>query len=223
MTLIDTVKALINPIAVQTLQSVDAAIQAAAPGASLDKWREPLRAAFMRFDLTTPKRISAALGQFTVEAGVGFTEVVENTRYTTPSRLVAIFPHEFDLDTANRYAGNAIAIANRAYACKLGNGDEASGDGNRFKGRGLIQLTGRDEYKAFADAMQMSTEEAASYCETAEGAAMSGCWYLSWRNLTGAMDEWRLSDVTRGVNGSAMLGNNERIAAANRALAAFDE
>lgn len=229
MTLIDTVEGMFSPTPsapspvqdAQLLPEIEAALAASAPRTSSATWGGPLRTAFIRFELTTPKRIAAALGQFAVEAGDGYREVIENTNYTTPTRLVSIFPDEFDLATANQYAGNAVAIANRAYANKLGNGDEASGDGNLFKGRGLIQLTGRDEYAAFASAMNLSIEDAAAYCESPAGAAMSGCWYFVWRNLLQAMDDWKLSDVTRGVNGRAMLGNADRIAAANRALATF--
>jgi predicted chitinase len=169
--------------------------------------------------MTSNKRMAAAIGQFLVEAGVAFQEVVENLRYKTASRIVQILPREFATEAdAQPYVNNPEALGNRAYANKLGNGNEASGDGYRFRGRGLIQLTGRNEYAQFGAAMGMTAEQASQYCETPEGAAMSGCWYLSSRGCLAFADSWNLSEITRRVNGSAMLENSQRIAFSNAVL-----
>ena len=197
-----------------------AAIRAVALHADPVKWVPALQTGFAKYNLNTPQRQAAALGQFAVESE-GFSVVIEDTNYTHADRLMQIFPHEFPtLESAQAVVGNPRAIANTAYAGKLGNGDADSGDGWNFRGRGLIQLTGRAEYQQFADADMpgQPAEAAASYCESPEGVAVSGCWYLSSRGCLAFADNWQISDITRAVNGRAMLGNNERISAANVAL-----
>ncbi|VDR24896.1 Predicted chitinase [Raoultella terrigena] len=118
-----------------------------------------------------------------VEAGLTFSELEENLRYTTLSQLKKIFGRHFkDDQEAEQFLRQPMKLANRVYANRLGNGDEASGDGYRYRGRGLIQLTGKSEYQEFAKFINMSVEEAAEWCNTPEGAAVSGCWYLKTRN-----------------------------------------
>jgi predicted chitinase len=181
-----------------------------------------LSAAFTKFDMLTNKRMAAAIGQFLVEAGAAFQEIVENLRYTHASRIHNVFPKEFPTEAdAEPFVNNPEALGNRAYANKLGNGNEASGDGFRFRGRGLIQLTGRDEYAEFGTTIGMTPEQAAQFCETPAGAAMSGCWYLSSRGCLPLADAWALSKITRKVNGAAMLGNDQRIAFSNAFLQAL--
>jgi predicted chitinase len=199
--------------------SLTAALSIVAPHVQTDRWVPTLTAAFSRFDLNNNKRIAVAAGQFLVEAGSAFQEVIENTNYTTPERIHAVFPNEFPtVESAQAFVGKPEALANRAYANKGGNGDEASGDGYKFRGRGLIQLTGRDEYAEFGATIGKSAEDAAAYCQTTEGAAMSGCWYLSSRGCLPLSDAWEISAVTRKVNGAAMLGNAQRIAFAEQML-----
>lgn len=198
------------------------AISAAAPFADANKWAGPLTLAFRKFEMATPKTMAAILGQFAQEAGPGFSEVIENLNYTHADRIQSVFPNEFPtLASAALCVGNPVKLANTAYAHKLGNGDVLSGDGWTFRGSGLIQLTGRDEYTAFAESMGGTPEQAAVYCRTVEGAAVSGVWYFAWRKLAPLCEAWRLSDVTRAVNGRAMLGLQQRIDAANAALAVF--
>ncbi len=199
-----------------------AAVKAAAPGADPAVWVPALAVAFQKFDFSNRNRIAVALGQFAVEAGAAFDEVSENLNYTTAERLVAVFPGHFaTVAAAAPYLHAPEKLANCVYANKLGNGNTASGDGWRFRGGGLIQLTGRDEYAEFGVACGMSSEDAAEYCRTPEGAAMSGCWYLSSRGCLPLADGWCVSQVTRRVNGLAMLGNIRRIAAANAAVKAM--
>ena len=85
------------------------------------------------------------------------------------------------------------------------------GDGYRFRGRGLIQLTGRDEYEAFGRAIGKTAEEAAAFCETHEGAAWSGCWYLARNGCLPLADAWDIDAITRRVNGPAMEAASERL------------
>jgi predicted chitinase len=199
-----------------------AALQVAAPKVNTTVWTPALSAAFGKYGLTSHRRIAAAIGQFLVEAGAAFQETVENLNYTHAERLHDVFPSAFPtVASAEPYVGRPEAIANRVYAHKLGNGDEASGDGYRFRGRGLIQLTGRSEYAQFAASIGKTVDEVSSYCETAEGAAMSGCWYLSSRGCLPLADNWQLTEITRIVNGSKMLGRAQRIAYAEAMLKAL--
>jgi predicted chitinase len=174
------------------------------------KWVPAVTAAFARFGLTTNRRRAAAMGQFLVEAGAAFQEVVENLHYSA-ERAAEVFPHLFHTaEDALPYVGDQVKFGNHVYANRLGNGDEASGDGYRFRGRGLIQLTGRNEYAEFGGSIGKSAEEAAQYCETVEGAAFSGCWYLATRDCLRAADKWDIDSITRMVNGPAMLGKEQR-------------
>jgi predicted chitinase len=198
------------------------ALTSVAPNVNSNTWLPALSDAFTKFNMVSHKRMAAAVGQFLVEAGSAFQEVVENLRYTHASRIVAVFPNEFPtVADAQPFVNNPEALGNRAYANKLGNGDEASGDGFRFRGRGLIQLTGRDEYNGFGTTIGMTAEQAAQFCETPAGAAMSGCWYLASRGCLPLADVWAISKITRKVNGAAMLGNQERIDFSNAMLQAL--
>lgn len=213
MSLISSIKPAIDP----TL--LTAALKIVQPGLDAASWVPALTPAFAKFGLNTNRMVAAAIGQFMVEAGPTFNEIRENLNYTHAERLVEVFPKEFaTVADAKPYVGKPEAIGNRVYANRLGNGDEASGDGFRFRGRGLIQLTGRSEYAEFGSTIGKTAEDAAAYCETFEGAAMSGCWYLSSRGCLPLADAWELSAITKKVNGAAILGNAQRIAYATAML-----
>jgi len=202
--------------AADPVAALTAAFKSCAPAVHSDVWVTPLCDAFDKYQLNSNLRRAAAIGQFLVEAGASFQEVVENLNYSTAARINQVFPAEFPtVASAQAFVHNPVGLGNRAYANKLGNGNEASGDGFKFRGRGLIQLTGRTEYSQFGATVGMTAEEAAQYCETPAGAAMSGCWYLSSRGCLPLADMWALSKITRLVNGAAMLGNDERIAFSN--------
>jgi predicted chitinase/phage shock protein PspC (stress-responsive transcriptional regulator) len=199
-----------------------AAFKSCAPRVNTDIWVPLLGTAFATYNLQSNKRMAAAVGQFLVEAGSGFQEVVENLHYSTAARIHQVFPAEFPtVASAEPYVNNPVGLANRAYANKGGNGDEASGDGYLFCGRGLIQLTGRNEYSEFGSTIGKTAEQAAQYCATPAGAATSGCWYLSAKGCLPLADAWAISKITRIVNGAAMLGNDQRIAYANAFLHAL--
>lgn len=192
------------------------ALAAVAPHVSADIWAAPLLTAFRTYHLSNDRRVAAAMGQFLVEAGAGFHEVAENLNYTHASRIADVFRGTFaDEAAAQPYVGNPEKLANKVYANKLGNGDEASGDGYRYRGRGLIQLTGKAEYAEFAATIGMSASDASAYCETPAGAALSGCWYLSSRGCLPLADAWNLAAVTKRVNGSAMRDHALRVSFSN--------
>jgi predicted chitinase len=210
------------PPSADVVPGLAAAFGSCAPLVHTDIWVPQLSTAFSKFGLNSNRRMAAAIGQFLVEAGAGFQEVVENLHYSTAAHIHQIFPNEFpNVASAEAFVNNPVALGNRAYANKGGNGDEASGDGYRFRGRGLIQLTGRNEYAEFGATVGMTADQASQYCETPAGAAMSGCWYLSSRGCLPLADAWALSKITRLVNGAAMLGNDERIAFSNAFLSAL--
>jgi len=211
-----------TPAAIVALPGLATALHSVAPLVNATTWVPALNAGFTRFDLSSNKRMAAAIGQFLVEAGSGFHELAENMNYTHTDRLVAVFPSRIPNEAAAApYVNNPEALGNFVYANRLGNGDEASGDGYRFRGRGLIQLTGRTEYSQFAQTIGKTVEEAAAYCETPEGAAVSGCWYLSTRGCLPLADSWDIDEITRRVNGAAMLGASQRRAFSDAMLKAL--
>jgi putative chitinase len=114
---------------------------------------------------------------------------------------------------ANEYASKPNkqeAIANRIYASRMGNGDEASGDGFRYCGRGLIQLTGKNNYQNFADSLEMRVEDVPAYLATFEGAAQSACWFWESNNLNKWADPGDIKELTRRINGG-YIGLEDRI------------
>jgi len=210
------------PNAGSTSPTFEPALKIVAPGVNTQIWVPALSSAFAQFGISNSKRIAAAIGQFLVEAGEDFQEVIENLRYTHASRLVQVFPREFPTEAdAAPYVNNPEALGNKVYANKLGNGNEASGDGYRFRGRGLIQLTGRDEYSDFGATVGMTAEQAAAYCEAPVGAAVSGCWYLASRGCIPYADSWNLAKITLLVNGRAMTDHAKRVAFSNAMLKAL--
>ena len=102
-----------------------------------------------KFGITSNLRLAHFLAQCALES-VEFTATVENLNYRA-ARLAQIFPKYFRNVDTNLYANNPAKIANRVYANRMGNGDEASGDGFKFRGRGYIQLTGRNNYTSFTN------------------------------------------------------------------------
>ncbi|MDQ7990192.1 MAG: hypothetical protein REI09_11220 [Candidatus Dactylopiibacterium sp.] len=181
----------------------------------------PLAAACAEFAIVAPMEIAAFLAQLAVESG-GFTRVEENLNYTSASRLAAIFPRAFPTTAdAQSYVGQPARIASRVYAWRLGNGDVASGDGWRYRGRGLIQITGRSNYQACLQALYgNATAEPERLCEP-EGAARSAAWFWSRNACRQALLLQGFEATTRIINGPGMAGMAERREAYARALAAL--
>ena len=105
------------------------------------------------YDINTPKRVAYFMAQCHHESG-GFVFVSENLNYKA-SGLVKVFPKYFDENTARAYEKQPQKIANRVYANRMGNGDEASGEGFKYAGKGIIQLTGKDNYTRFAQSLEI--------------------------------------------------------------------
>ena len=189
----------------------------------VEHWHHALEQLFPDYDINTSKRMAAFLAQCGHESG-NFTAIKENLNYKAAS-LRKIFPKYFPDDaTANQYANKPNkqeAIANRIYANRMGNGDESSGDGFRFCGRGLIQLTGRSNYQAFADSLEMNINDLPEYLATFEGAAQSACWFWETNNLNRFADSGDIIGMTKVINGG-YIGLQDRISNYEHALHIFD-
>ena len=174
-----------------------------------DHWIEAFDQLLPDYEINTPKRVAAFIAQCAHESG-GFRFLKENLNYKAES-LMKTFPKYFsDRDTANAYAKQPVKIANRVYANRMGNGDEASGDGYRYCGRGLIQLTGKTNYDWFAASLEISATEASEYLETFEGAAQSACWFWESNNLNVEADAGDIKKMTKKINGG-YIGLDDRI------------
>jgi len=179
------------------------------------EWYEALSQLLPDYDINTPQRVAAFIAQCAHESG-NFRAIKENLNYRAET-LSKVWPRLFPADVAQQYAHNQEAIANRAYANRMGNGDEASGDGFRYCGRGLIQLTGKQNYQSFADSLQMAVEDVPAYLATFEGAAQSACWFWEANNLNQWADKGDILTLTKRINGGT-LGLEDRIKHYNHAL-----
>lgn len=178
----------------------------------VEHWHHALEQLLPDYDISTPKRIAAFVAQCAHESG-GFTAIKENLNYKAPT-LRKLFSKYFPNDElAAVYASKPNkqeAIANRIYASRMGNGDEASGDGYRYCGRGLIQLTGKSNYQNFADSLEMRVEDVPEYLATFEGAAQSACWFWEANNLNRFADAGDIKGLTKAINGG-YIGLEDRI------------
>lgn len=185
----------------------------------LDHWYQALCEILPDYEINTPQRVAAFVAQCAHESG-GFKVLKENLNYKAPS-LRKIFPKYFPDDaTAAHYASlpnKQEAIANRIYANRMGNGDEHSGDGFRYCGRGLIQLTGKENYTWFAASLDIPVEEASEYLQTFEGAVQSACWFWETNNLNQWADKGDILTLTKRINGGT-IGLEDRIKHYNHAL-----
>jgi putative chitinase len=165
---------------------------------------DPLNEVLEFYEINNTKRISMFLAQVGHESA-GMTARKENLNYSAQG-LNKIFPKYFVRAgrDANAYARKPEKIANVVYANRMGNGDEASGDGYRYRGRGLIQLTGKNNYQAFASDMEISLEEAVFWLETPEGAAWSAGWFWDSRELNDWADKGDILTVTKKINGGTI-------------------
>lgn len=178
----------------------------------LDYWFNALDQLLPDYQIDTPKRVAAFVAQCSHESGE-FRIIRENLNYRWQS-LRKLFPRYFPTDElAQQYASRPNkqeAIANRIYANRMGNGPEDSGDGYLYRGRGLIQLTGKENYSWFAASLGISVQEATEYLETFEGAAQSACWFWETNNLNQWADKDDILTLTKRINGGT-IGLEDRI------------
>ena len=179
-------------------------------------WYEALQQLLPDYDINTPLRVAHFIAQTAHESG-NYAFVQENLNYRAAS-LMSVFKKYFPtLELAQQYEKQPQKIANRVYANRMGNGDEASGDGWRYRGRGLIQLTGKDNYTFFAGSLGIPIEEAADYMSTFEGAAQSACFFWEQNNLNRFADANDVKGLTKAINGG-YIGLEDRIKHTEHAL-----
>lgn len=182
----------------------------------IDYWYAALDKILPDYDINTPQRIAAFIAQCAHESG-GFRAIKENLNYRAVT-LRKVFPKYFPDDaTANAYAGKPEMIANRVYGGRMGNGPEESGDGYRYCGRGLIQLTGKDNYTRYAQSLEISVEEASEHLTTFEGCVQSAAWFWEANNLNQYADKGDILTLTKRINGGT-IGLEDRIKHYNHAL-----
>lgn len=189
----------------------------------VEAWCEELNKALPKYDITTPQRIAGFISQCAHES-MDFNALSENLNYREET-LNKVFPRYFGPGKRNaaEYARNPEKIANYVYmdefrTSKLGN--TQPGDGWRFRGRGLKQLTGRDNYTRFAKDYDMTAEEAAEWLETKEGALASALWFWNTNKLNAVADTGNVAALTKRINGGD-IGLADRQARYTRAMAAL--
>jgi putative chitinase len=188
----------------------------------VDNWYHALCEILPEYEINTPERVAAFVAQCAHESG-GFKFLKENLNYKAAS-LRKVFPKYFPDDAiANQYANHPNkqeAIASRIYAHRMGNGDEESGDGFKYLGRGLIQLTGKNNYTIFAASIDTPLEDIPEYLQTFEGAVQSACWFWEQNNLNQWADKGDILTLTKRINGGT-IGLEDRIKHYNHARHAF--
>jgi putative chitinase len=178
------------------------------------KWFEPLQETFEKYQINTPKRQACFIGQCMHESG-GFKFLRENLNYSAKA-LMATWPSRFpDMDTAEKFERQPEKIANKVYSGRMGNTED--GDGAKFIGRGLIQLTGKDNYKAFGEAIGEDLVANPQLVEQPRYAALSAGWFWNKRGLNALADDMDVTTMTVRINGGK-IGIEDRIAKINKAL-----
>ncbi len=176
-------------------------------GISVD-WCDILNDLLPKYDIDSPQRIASFIAQCSHESG-HFQKLVENLNYGIVG-LVKTWPKRFTTaEQANKYNRQPEMIANFVYANRLGNGDESSGDGWKYRGRGLIQLTGKYNYQRFADIVGMDLEQVTRYLETKRGAAEAACVFWKNNKLNSYADVGDIKGMTKVINGG-YIGLPER-------------
>ena len=161
-----------------------------------------------KFEINTPLRLAHFLAQCGHESG-GFKVVSENLNYSAAG-LQSIFKKYFTPESAKEYQRKPEKIANIVYANRMGNGPQASGEGYKFRGRGLIQLTGKSNYSGFATDSGITIDEAVAYLSTPEGAVESAAWFWNKNGLNALADKDDVTAVTKRINGGT-IGLDDRI------------
>lgn len=170
----------------------------------LSKYVEPLNEVGEHFGLfENPKRMAAFLAQVAHESG-SFKFTKEGLNYSAAGLNKTFRKYFPTVASAAAYARKPEKIANKVYANRMGNGPESSGDGYKFCGRGLIQLTGKNNYTKFAKAVNLSIDEAVAFLETAEGAVVSAAWYWDVNKLSIYADQGNFVGLTRRINGGTI-------------------
>ena len=179
-----------------------------------EKWLEPLDATFQKYNIATPKREAAFIGQCSVESA-NFTRLQENLNYSA-QRLMQVWPSRFpNISMAQPYANNPEKLANFVYAGRMGNLQD--GDGWKFHGRGLIQLTGRENYANCGSSIGVDIIDNPDLLLTPKYATLSAGWFWNKHGLNLLADAQEYGTMTRRINGGT-TALDERIAKITKAL-----
>jgi len=175
----------------------------------VDQWFLAIQEILPDYEIDTPARVAAWLGQTAHESG-GYRALRENLNYSDKG-LMGTFKKYFPTQESTvGYVRQPEKIANKIYANRMGNGDERSGDGFRYRGRGLIQLTGKTNYTNFAMSIEEDLADVVPFLETYEGAVQSACWFWESNNLNVEADAGDIKKMTRKINGG-YIGLEDRI------------
>jgi len=169
-----------------------------------------------KYDINTPIRLQAFLAQIIHESG-GFSIKTESMNYSTPERIVAIWPSRFNLTgegklNAHDYIHNAEKLGNQVYAGRMGNGAPETGDGYRYRGGGFLQLTGKESYQHYANYIKKNVSETADLVRSTDEYALdSACWeYAIDKKLNDEADAKDFVTITKRINGGT-IGLTERL------------
>jgi putative chitinase len=185
---------------------------------NFEEWYTNLGDILPEYDIDTPKRVAAFMAQCGHESG-GFTLMQENLNYSAKGlrgTFGKYFPND---DIAKQYERKPQMIANRVYGNRMGNGDEASGEGWYFRGRGIIQITGKNNYTKCSQSLFESNvlvENPDLLLET-EYAIHSACWFWSAARLNELADVGDIKTMTKRINGG-FIGLEDRINHYNHAI-----
>lgn len=186
------------------LISVDLLIRCSLSPTAARNFALPLQQVCERYQISTPQRFSAFMGQCMVES-TNFTQLEENLYYTSVERVRTMFKSRITSDAmAQSMLRNPQALANRVYAGRGSNGDEASGEGWRYRGRGVIQLTLKENYSLAAYHTGRPYMEQPDLVAQPLDAALTAAWYWQHFGCNALSDAWEIDRITRVVNGSGM-------------------
>ena len=180
------------------------------------KWLEPLNDTFAKYGIDTVKRQAAFIGQCGHESN-NFKVLEENLNYSAGA-LMRVWPSRFpDAAIAEKYANNPQAIANKVYGGRADLGNTQDGDGWKFHGRGVIQLTGRSNYQVCGDALGQPLTEQPSLILEPMWACMSAGWFYNKKNLNSLADNEDWETMTKRINGG-LVGLDDRINKIHKAM-----
>jgi putative chitinase len=180
------------------------------------KWLGPLEEVFAKYDISTPIRQASFIGQCAHESG-NFKTLEENLRYSAVS-LMKVWPSRFpNLEVANQYASNAEKIANKVYGGRMGNGPEETGEGWEYHGRGLIQLTGKENYEHCGSGIGADLLTDPSLLLDPRYACLSAGWFWNKKGLNALADAGDYETMTKRINGG-LIGLDDRKAKIAKAM-----
>ena len=173
-------------------------------------WVDPLNETFERFQIVTPEEQACFIGQFSYESN-HFKSLEENLNYR-PETLMQLWPKRFPShDEAMKYAHQPEKIANHIYSNRMGNRDEASGDGWRFRGSAICQLTGHDNFWHAGQALGVDLVANPDLARTPKYAAPIGGWFWSTHGCNRLAEAKDYNGCTRVINGG-LFGAEQRVA-----------